>query len=87
MVNRDHMTPAEKRADTKRRHAEGRIAQQARYREVAAIVATGRCPQCGSQVKRNLALTGWWQCSQFGSDGFRADSSKPQYSWQGFAES
>ena len=87
MVNSDHMTPAEKRADTKRRHAEGRIAQQARYREVAAIVATGRCPQCGSQVKRNLALTGWWQCSQFGSDGFRADSSKPQCSWQGFAES
>jgi hypothetical protein len=86
MVNRDHMTPSEKRADTKRRHALGRIAQQTRYREVSAIVATGVCPLCGWPVKRNLALTGWYQCSQYGADGFRADSTKPQCSWQGFTE-
>ena len=86
MYNRDHMTPAEKRADTKRRHELGRIARQARYREMDAILAKGTCPQCGKPVKRNLALKGWWQCSQFGSDGFRSDSSLPQCSWQGFSE-
>lgn len=41
-----------------------------------AIVATGKCPQCGEPLRRNLALAGWYQCSQFGADGFRADSSR-----------
>lgn len=54
-------------------------------REIA-IVATGTCPQCGAGIHRNLALTGWWQCDQFGADGFRKDSSKPSCSWQTFTE-
>jgi len=49
-----------------------------------AIVATGKCPDCGSPLRRNLALTGWFQCSQHGADGFRADSSKPSCSFQTF---
>lgn len=49
-----------------------------------AIVATGKCPQCESPLRRNLAITGWFQCAQFGADGFRADSSKPACSFQCF---
>lgn len=32
------------------------------HAEAQAIVATGKCPKCGQPLKRNLALTGWWQC-------------------------
>lgn len=52
--------------------------------EVRAVVATGRCPICGAAVKRNLSLTGWWQCEQLGAVGFRADPNKPSCNWQGF---
>jgi len=55
-------------------------------REVRAVVASGVCPECGAGLRRNLALAGWWQCAQFGADGFRADSSRPSCSWQGFTE-
>lgn len=51
-----------------------------------AIVATGKCPDCGAPLRRNLALTGWWQCSQLGAEGFRADSSKPSCTFQCFTE-
>lgn len=54
------------------------------HREVQSIVSTGRCPLCGSRLRRNLALAGWWQCSQFGAVGFRQDDRKPDCSWQGF---
>jgi hypothetical protein len=48
------------------------------------VVDTGRCPTCGAGLKRNLALTGWWQCEQLGAEGFRKDSSKPSCSFQCF---
>lgn len=51
--------------------------------EVAAIVAKGVCPCCGSGLHRNLALTGWWQCDRFGSPGFQKVAG-PACSWQGF---
>lgn len=35
------------------------------------IVATGKCPCCGTALVRNLALAGWWQCGGYGSPGFR----------------
>ncbi len=50
------------------------------------IVAIGICPDCGAHLRRNLSLTGWWQCEQYGSEGFRKDSSKPACSWQDFTE-
>lgn len=50
------------------------------------VVATGCCPSCGRPVRRNLSLSGWWQCSQFGAPGFRADSTQPSCDWQGFTE-
>lgn len=53
---------------------------------VAAVVASGRCPICGSSVRRNSALAGWWQCEQYGAPGFRARPADPACDWQGFSE-
>ncbi len=39
--------------------------REAYLAESRRIVATGRCPDCGSSLKRNNALFGWWQCEQF----------------------
>lgn len=60
--------------------------QAARVAEARRIVATGQCPQCGAALRHNLSLSGWWQCSQYGAEGFRADSSKPACSFQTFTE-
>lgn len=52
----------------------------------STALRTNQCPQCGRTVRRNLSLTGWVQCSQFGAPQFRADASQPACSWQGFTE-
>lgn len=52
--------------------------------EAVATVQSGKCPQCGAGLRSNLALTGWWQCQQYGAEGFRKDSSKPSCSFQCF---
>lgn len=68
---------------SKKQHA----ARMNALREAARqVVATGCCPQCGAKLRRNLALAGWWQCSQYGAEGFRADSTKPACSFQTFTE-
>jgi ssDNA-binding Zn-finger/Zn-ribbon topoisomerase 1 len=51
-----------------------------------AIVATGKCPDCGEELKRNLALAGWWQCAQFGSAQFRKNPNKESCNFQCFTE-
>lgn len=77
------MTLQEKRERAAERKASAaRIA--AAQAATAAVVASGCCPQCGASLRRNASLTGWWQCAQYGAEGFRADSSKPACSWQGF---
>ena len=48
------------------------------------IVRGGKCPQCGAGFRRNLAMNGWYQCEQYGAEGFRKDSSKPSCSFQCF---
>ena len=63
-----------------------RARNEARRAEARKIVATGKCPACGAALRRNLALAGWYQCSQFGAEQFRADSSKPSCSFQIFTE-
>ena len=68
---------------TKQRTAE-KAERDARIAEAVAIVATGKCPQCGRPLRRNNSMTGWWQCSQLGAEGFRADASKPSCSFQTF---
>lgn len=49
-----------------------------------AIFETGSCPDCGSGLVKNLALTGWVQCEQAGADGFRKNDNKPPCSFQIF---
>lgn len=78
-------TLEEKRAARAARKAsEARIAES--QAKVRAIVATGVCPHCSRGLRRNLSLAGWWQCEQFGAEGFRAESSLPACNWQGFTE-
>lgn len=59
--------------------------REARVAAVLEVVRTGRCPQCGGALRRNLALTGWWQCAQYGAETHRADATRPACSWQDFA--
>jgi hypothetical protein len=74
-----------------RHRAEGRLAGaqsalrmgEARAEALAALQGN-RCPCCGRGVRRNLSLTGWVQCEQFGAEQFRKDPAQPACSWQGF---
>lgn len=74
--------------NTRRKLSSDQLARALRLedarQEVIRIVATGVCPQCGRKLRQNLSLTGWWQCSQFGAVGFRADAEQPSCDWQGF---
>jgi coenzyme F420-reducing hydrogenase gamma subunit len=57
------------------------------YREKQSlIISVGKCPVCGAGLRRNNALTGWWQCEQYGAPGFRKDDSRPACGWQTFTE-
>jgi hypothetical protein len=56
------------------------------HAEAQAVVATGRCPLCGSGLRRNLSLTGWVQCEQVGAVGFRKDAARPACGFQVFTE-
>lgn len=49
----------------------------------ANIAMAGKCPICGQELRRNLSLTGWWQCVGFGAEGFRSAGST-QCSFQMF---
>jgi len=62
-------------------------AMQDRYNEAQRIVATGKCPQCGCGLRRNLSMTGWWQCEQFGAPQFRKDPAAPDCNFQTFTRS
>jgi hypothetical protein len=52
------------------------------------IVQSGVCPECGSGLRRNTALKGWWQCECYGRDDFRAPEyrGKPDCNFQCFVE-
>jgi ssDNA-binding Zn-finger/Zn-ribbon topoisomerase 1 len=56
--------------------------------EASKIVATGKCPECGTGLVRNLALTGWWQCGAYGEPGFRKAEYKdlPHCGFQTFTD-
>lgn len=87
-TTRTPMTAAEKIARAERKT--GNVARAARmaavFAEARALVAAGRCPQCGSALRRNLSMTGWWQCEQYGTVAFRARPAEPPCSWQTFTE-
>jgi DNA repair exonuclease SbcCD ATPase subunit len=79
------LTLEEKRARKAEREASVAKMKKAQE-ETRAIVATGVCPLCGRKLKRNLSLTGWYMCSQSGSEQFRIEPRLPSCSWQGFTE-
>lgn len=56
------------------------------HAEARAVVAAGVCPRCGAGLRRNSALTGWWQCEQYGATGFRANPDAPACSFQCFTD-
>lgn len=59
-------------------------ADEKRKAENQAILKSGTCPQCGSGLRRNLALTGWVQCEQYGAPDRRARPNGPSCSFQCF---
>ena len=72
---------------TKAQKASARQEEEAKRQERLAEVRLAfikGCPLCGATIKRNLSMTGWYQCSQLGAVGFRADAEKPSCSWQTF---
>lgn len=71
---------------TKAEKAEAKRKQEERIAAAVAIVQGGKCPYCGAGLRRNLALTGWWQCRQFGAVGFRENADKPSCSFQTFTQ-
>lgn len=54
------------------------------YAEADRIVAGHKCPRCGSGLRRNSALAGWWQCEQYGSGHFRARPQDKECDFQCF---
>lgn len=73
------------RAAAKKAEAERRAK---RIAEAESIVATGVCPECGTGLRRNLSLAGWWQCDALGEPSFRRpeNAAKPRCSFQTFTE-
>jgi hypothetical protein len=71
----------------KKKEQEASIARMNAARmETKRIVATGKCPKCGSALRRNWSMTGWWQCEQLGAETHRTRPADPACSWQGFTE-
>lgn len=84
---REGRTPKAKRARRLTPEQAASLARiEAAHAEARAIVATGKCPTCGEVLKRNLSITGWWQCAQLGAVNFRKDPSRPSCDFQCFTE-
>lgn len=79
-------TRMSKAMETRKRNQESKARLEGIRAATLQVVRGGICPDCGKGLKLNLSLAGWWQCEQFGAEGFRKDSSKPACSWQGFTE-
>lgn len=79
------MTREEKRQREQARRLQNvRIARE--RERMSIIVQGGKCPECGSALRRNTSMSGWWQCEQIGAPSFRARPSDPHCSFQGFTE-
>jgi hypothetical protein len=74
------------RIDAKAARKASELRQKTARKEAYLALVNNQCPKCGLEVRTNLALTGWVQCSQFGAEGFRAVPSMPSCDWQGFTE-
>jgi len=76
----------ELKARERRAAAESKRRIEAAHAEAAEALRTNTCPTCGRKVRRNLSLTGWVQCEQFGAPAFRKDSTAAPCDWQGFTQ-
>lgn len=53
--------------------------------EAQKIIDIGRCPECGDSIERNMALSGWWQCANFGQRKMRnGRADNADCGWQAF---
>jgi len=59
---------------TKQERETERAKRMARHVEAQRITAHGMCPDCGTKLYRNLALSGWWQCGRRGAPGFQKEA-------------
>lgn len=75
-----------KAAQTRKSNQESKARIAAIQSETRRVWNTGKCPCCGAGLRQNLSITGWIQCDQYGTEGFRKDSTKPACSYQGFTE-
>lgn len=57
---------------------------EAIFTENKAIVERGICPDCGSGLHHNNALTDWYQCNRFGADDRRIDKTGTSCNFQIF---
>lgn len=91
-MTRAALTPEQRRQRredrAQRDHQAEQLAAEHRRRLDAAraIVATGRCPQCGSAIHRNTSMAGWWMCAQGGAACVRVRPEDPPCPWQTFTE-
>lgn len=65
---------------TKQERVERKAANAERAKRMFALLVvaqdtlrSGVCPECGTKLYRNLALSGWWQCGHFGGSGFQRE--------------
>jgi hypothetical protein len=49
--------------------------RERRLEKAKQIVATGKCPQCGTPLVYNSSITGWWQCGAYACEAMR----KPEF--------
>jgi hypothetical protein len=67
---------SQERAERKTERAASKARVVAHHADTLAVVAANRCPDCGSAVHFNSALTGWVVCDRAGKGCI----------WQGFTE-
>ncbi len=53
-----------------------REVRERRLEKARAVVATGKCPECGTALVCNSAITGWWQCGAYACEAMRKSEFK-----------
>lgn len=64
------------------------LEREVRCEQNREIVRAGKCPDCGSPLKRNNSLAGWWQCVAYAVPYMREAQYRalPNCSFQCFTE-
>jgi len=86
VVHRVKVTTKRTPQDKARRLIDNWVTYKNTTEYTRAVVSSKQCPECHGGLRRNLSLTGWWQCEQFGNEQFRRYPNRPPCHWQGFTE-